>query len=409
MAKQAGFLRWLLLFAALLLIAALAAPFLVPLSGFIPQLQELASKAIGQPVAIADLRLHLLPTPRAVASGLRVGKKDDVKVGELEIVPDLAALAAGRKSLALVRAENVELKESALSIPGRMPKSDAEPVAVKRIEARQVRLHHSKVRLPEFDLDAGLAEGNMIESLRFETRDGAMRLRAQGTTKDKQLDMPKIEGDLYGGRLSGTLKADWARLWKLGGTLKLAGVDIARVQQALGRPPRLTGRLDAGATYSAAAKSPDLLANALAVDGPFTVAGGAYQGVDLSKVGDLTGSKGAGGVTRFDELRGKLRLRGKTVRIHELCAKSSTLVAGGFVAVAPDQKLSGRLDVSIAKTGGFVGVPVALSGTTSDPAFRPTRGYTAGAILGTVLLPGVGTALGGSAGAAVEGKAAECK
>jgi len=84
-------------------------------------------------------------------------------------------------------------------------------------------------------------------------------------------------------------------------------------------------------------------------------------------------------------------------------------VAGGFVEVAPDQALSGRLGVSVARTGGFMGVPVSLSGTAQDPVVRPTRGYTIGAVLGTVILPGVGTALGGSAGSALEGQTSDCR
>jgi hypothetical protein len=147
----------------------------------------------------------------------------------------------------------------------------------------------------------------------------------------------------------------------------------------------------------------------LAVNGPFSVANGIYRGIDFAMVGDLTGSKGAGGSTRFDELRGVLKLLGKRIRINNLCVKSPALRAAGFVELAPDQALTGRLDVSVAKTGGFVGVPVALSGTRQDPVVRPTTGYTIGAVVGTVLLPGVGTALGASAGGAVEGKAGDCK
>jgi cytochrome c biogenesis protein CcdA len=88
--------------------------------------------------------------------------------------------------------------------------------------------------------------------------------------------------------------------------------------------------------------------------------------------------------------------------------RSPSIVAGGYVEIAPDQKLSGRLDVSMAKTGGFVGVPVSLGGTTSDPSVSPTKGYVIGAVLGTVLLPGIGTSLGASAGSALEGKSG-CK
>jgi hypothetical protein len=64
-------------------------------------------------------------------------------------------------------------------------------------------------------------------------------------------------------------------------------VDLAPVQQALGKKPRLTGRLKAEATFGAKARSAEQLANALALDAPFEVVGGAWQGIDLTRVTEL--------------------------------------------------------------------------------------------------------------------------
>jgi hypothetical protein len=340
-----------------------------------------------------------------------------------------------------VRAEKVELKEAALQIPDGMPKG-GEPVQVRRVAALDVQLQHSALRLPPFNVDVELGPGLQPEKAKFSSRDGALKaqldpesaarsglkieaskwrlplaaaplvfdsLKADGMLEGKRLTLQRIDGRLYGGRVAGNARASWAKGWQVAGKATLSDVDLAPVQQALGRPAKLTGKLSATSTFSATARAPQQLASALVLDGPFNVAGGAYRGVDLAKVGDLTGSKGAGGVTQFDELRGILQVRGRKIRVNELCTKSSALVAGGFVEVAPDQALSGRMGVSVAKTGGFVGIPVALSGTAQDPVVRPTRGYTIGAVVGTVLLPGVGTALGGSAGGALEGRPADCK
>jgi hypothetical protein len=441
MAKRRRWLRWTLVIAAVVLVAAAAAPFLIPLDSFVPRVSAYASAAIGQPVTIAELRLHLLPTPRAAAHGVRIGKADEVRIDELQIVPELFAFLRGERAFRLVSAEKVEIKEAALKILERMPKGGA-PVEVRRVTAHDVHLQHSALRLPPFNLEADLGEGLAIESVRLESRDGALKvdldpegkgkarvalsaskwrlplaaapllfdsLAASGTLAGKRLELPKIDGKLYGGTLRGQASADWRKLWQVSGSAQLAGIDAAGVQRALGRKAQLTGRLAGSAKFGASARSPEHLAGALALDGPFEVSGGAFHGVDLSRVADLTGSKGEGGTTKFDELRGKLQVRGKRVRVEELCARSSVLVAGGFVEVDPQQKLSGRLGVSIAKTGGFAGVPVALSGTTESPTVRPTRGYTIGAVVGTVLLPGVGTALGGSAGSALEGRPANCK
>jgi hypothetical protein len=62
----------------------------------------------------------------------------------------------------------------------------------------------------------------------------------------------------------------------------------------------------------------------------------------------------------------------------------------------------------VAQTGGFVGVPVALGGTTEDPTMRPSKGYLIGGAIGTVLLPGIGTSIGLSLGGQIE-RASDCK
>jgi uncharacterized protein involved in outer membrane biogenesis len=425
-------LRWWLIGVAALAAIAVAVPFLVPVSYFIPELARAASEKLGRPVAIEGLRLHLVPTPRVVATGVAVGKKTEVAIGELEIVPDVMSFVSGPRTIRVIRAERVVVEESALAIPKGMRKgTGGEPIRVRRLLLKDVTFHHSKVKLPQFDADVALGEGFALEQAVLETRDGAMRLEigaskdfaltarqwtlpggaplkfdalvVQGTLKGERLDLTKIEGLLYGGRIAGTASASWAKQWQLSGNATLAGVDLVPVQQALGKRAKLSGRLKADAAFSSRARTLDQLATALSLDGPFEVLGGAYQGVDLSKAADLTGKPALGDATTFEELRGLLQLRGMHVKVNELCVRSPKVVAGGNVEIAPDQKLSGKLDISVAKTGGFVGVPVSLGGTTSDPSVTPTKGYVIGAVIGTVLLPGIGTSIGSSIGSRIEG------
>lgn len=430
-------LRWSLIGVAILAAVAIATPFLVPVSHFIPELTRVASEKLGQPVAIDELRLHILPTPRVVASGIAVGRKMDLTIGELEIVPELMSFVSGPRAIRLIQAERVFVQESALAIPKSMPKSQGgEPILVRQLVLKEVNLQHSKFRVPQFDADVALGEAFALQRALLETRDGSMKLEldatraftfsarewilpagaplkfdtliVQGTLKGESLDLTKIEGLLYGGKIAGKARASWAKQWQVSGNAALAGVDLVPVQQALGKPAKLSGRLKADAAFSSRARTPAQLGNALAVDGPFEVQGGAYQGVDLSKAGDITGKPALGDATTFEEIRGLLQLRGKQVKINQLCVRSPKLVAGGHVEIAPDQKLSGKLDISVAKTGGFVGVPVSLGGTTSDPSVTPTKGYVIGAVIGTVLLPGIGTSLGSSIGSRIEGTS-DCK
>lgn len=436
-----GLLRTLI-GAALALAVAIAVPFLIPLESFIPDLERLASQKLGQRVTIEDLRLHLLPLPRMVASGISIGKRGQVMIGELEIQPDLLSLVSGPRTVRQIRAYRVVVDQTAFALLRGMPKSKGtgEPILVRRILLTTVKFNHRSVDVPLFDVLVRLGEGPRNWEARFETQDGTLtlmmrpqgtdatsvalaahnwtlpvgapllfeELAARGTLKGGELELSQIEGLLYGGKVVGSARADWTRQWQLSGNARIAGVDLVPVQKALGRQGNLSGRLKADAAFSTRAKEAAQLRDALSVDGPFEVFGGAYQGVDLTKAGDLTGQPAASDATTFRELKGNLELRGYHVRLNELCVRSPNVVAGGNVEIAPDRALSGRLDVSVAQTGGFIGVPVALGGTTDEPSVRPSNGYLIGAAIGTLLLPGIGTSIGSSLGSRIEGTS-DCK
>lgn len=422
---------------------AVVVPFFVPLGPLVPELTRVVSEKLGQPVTIDEFQLRLLPTPRVVATGIRVGRKDEITIGELEIAPDLLSFLSGPPTVRLIRASRVEVQEAALRIPRGMPKGagGGTPLLVRRLVMIEVTLHHPALKLPPFDVDVALAEGFRVEQARFETRDGSLKLdvepkgrdvtalvltaknwtlpagapltfeslAVEGTLTGGQVELTKIGGTLYGGMMAGSARADWTRQWQIAGNAKLAGVDLVPVQQALGKQAKLSGRLNADAAFSTQAKTAAQLRDALALDGPFEVLGGAYQGVDLSKAGDITGQPAMDDATTFEELKGIVQVRGKELKLSELCVRSKKVVAGGNVEIAADQRLSGKLDVSVARTGGIVGVPVSLGGTTEDPSVRPSKGYLIGAVIGTVLLPGLGTTIGSSLGSRIEGTKSGCK
>jgi len=437
--------RWVTLGLVLIVLAAIATPFLVPISRFIPELNALAAKKLGQSVAIADLRLEMLPSPRVAIHGLRVGARNEIRIDRAHIVPDLPALIAGHKVVREIRAEHVRVQETIPAMLRAIPKSEpgSDAVLIQRVVLRNVTFEHRAFKLPEFDANVELAADLSASFASFVTRDGTLRLsvdpegsgkarfkltasnwrfpliaapllfeslEVQGHIDEGQLSLAKVNGRLYGGLLAGKANLEWSGEWRVNGKADLAGVALVPVQRALGKKdPRLSGRLGASSTFSSAAKAPEQLLDALVLDAPFEVADGAWRGVDLSKAAELPmGKIDPGGATRFAELTGKFGLRGRRIKLVDLCIRSPKLVAGGHIEVAPDQALSGKLDLSVAKTAGFIGVPVALAGTTADPSVRLTKGALIGGLIGTLLLPGIGTSLGASAGNVIEGKSG-CK
>ena len=427
-----------------LLAVALVTPFLIPLKGYVPEVTRLVSERIGEPVSIKNLRLQLLPTPRVAIVGLKLGRRDEVTIERGSIVPDLLLLLSGEKVIRVVFADEVRVKQSALNLLDRLSKSGGggEGILVHRIVLRRVMLEHRSLKLPPLNVVVDLALDPTRTVARISSDDGTFRatlvpqgggrsrlsfkarnwrlpitaaslsfeaLEASGVLAGDRLDLPEVSGRLYGGKIDGSFDMSWGRRWQIVGQARLAGVQMVPLQAALGKPARLSGRLTTRVSYSARAGTAAQLARALVMDAPFEVADGEWHGVDLSRAAELPlGKMSKGGTTKFATLRGDLALRGKQVDVSRICVRSPSLTAVGNVAIAPDKSLSGRLDVSVSKTGGFVGAPMQLSGTTSDPSLSLTKAGAIGAVIGTMLLPVIGTSLGLKASSSLEGKA-ECK
>jgi len=429
---------WTLAILAGLLAAALVTPFLIPLKGYIPELTRLVSERIGEPVSITGLRLQLLPTPRMRIFGLKLGRRGEVSIERASIVPELLPLLSGEKVVRVIFADKVRIKDSALALLDRLSKDGGgERVLVRRIVLRRVMLEHRSLKLPQFNVTVDLGPTPSATVAHISSDDGAFNatlspegrgrsrltvkarrwripvaaapldfeaLEASGVLGGDRLDLRQVHGKLYGGTLEGSVSTRWGRQWRVEGEARIDGVQMVPLQAALGRPARLSGRLSARARYSARARTARRLRGALVLDAPFEVAGGEWHGVDLSRAAELPlGKMAKGGTTRFETFKGDLALRGEHIDVTAICVRSPSLTASGTLAVAPDKTLSGRLDVSVAKTGGFVGAPLALSGTTSDPSLSLTRAAAIGALIGTVLLPGIGTSLGLSAGGRLDG------
>jgi hypothetical protein len=70
------------------------------------------------------------------------------------------------------------------------------------------------------------------------------------------------------------------------------------------------------------------------------------------------------------------------------------------VTIAPDRQLQGRIEVNLGAkvVGTAVGVPLLVEGTLDQPQLRLTRAALAGAAIGTLIMPGVGTGAGATLG-----------
>jgi uncharacterized protein involved in outer membrane biogenesis len=355
-----------------ILLALLAAlPLFLPLDSLTPRLSQEASTRLGVPVKLAGVRLQLLPTPRVVLEKVEIGARD-LEIDSIALVPALGSLLSQTRVMRLVNIKGMRLRDTLFA---RLPagRSDAGPLPVG---IEQVRIADLRVGVDGVEL--------AVDSLVF-----APQLHNKG------LSLGAINARLYGGELNGQLKLDWPREWLLEGQFSVSGLDVATLARAFVPRQSLSGRLTADARLAARAAKPAGLADALAADGKFSVAGGVLYNFDFaSAVKSVVSGKVKGGETRFDEFHGNIAVRKRSLQLRQLAISSGVLAASGRADIQRNGQITGVFDVDLKNTMGVVGVPVAVSGTVKEPQLGLTAGAKIGAAVGTVLAPGFGTSLG---------------
>ncbi len=223
--------------------------------------------------------------------------------------------------------------------------------------------------------------------------------------------------DVGGGSVTGPVKVQMqtpptsaGSNWQVTAQLQTQGVEVA----ALTAPGKtLSGLLDATSTFDARADTTAALAEALKTGTTFTVRNAVLHGIDLAKAVKTVGLN-RGGETRLDTLSGQINTQGRAAQLSKLVASSGALSASGQVDISSNKALSGRINVDLAEgsklgkaLGGAVGVPLAVGGTVAAPEVTLERSALIGGLLGTLVLPGAGTAgglkLGGKVGEGLKG------
>jgi hypothetical protein len=112
-----------------------------------------------------------------------------------------------------------------------------------------------------------------------------------------------------------------------------------------------------------------------------------------------------GGETHLDTLAGQLVTHGRAADLRNLVASSGALSATGNVTMNADKHLSGSVNVNLAQkvAGTALGVPLEVGGTLDSPSVTLSRSALAGAAIGTLIAPGVGTAAGANLGGKLKG------
>ncbi len=438
-------MKWLklggLLVGILVLLLAVA-PLFVSLNDYVLVVEAQVSAKLREPVKISGLRAGGLPLPHVTVDGIRIGKTGSITAAHVTITPDLWSLLGPTKIIRSIRIDQLVLTQKAID---RIPSwAKAEPVPPgktappPKVRVRNIELENAVVMLKKtpfgpFHGSVALNDDNSLDVASIVTADGKLKalvkpegsryrvdakatdwtlpigpplhfdeIVVQGVTTGKDATFPVVRGKAYGGSVAGSTTYSWQKGARLRGRAHIAGVELRPLLQALGKPPRMSGKLNATPVFYSSAPSGKGLLKALHLESPFDVQDGVLQGVDVEKAAtSIFRDKNRAAETRFDQLSGHLVLDRGTRRFTELKIAAGSLSADGRVTISPEDELSGRVNTSI-ESSTLASMPLNVSGTVDAPVLLPTAAVAAGAAVGTAILGPVGTAIGTAIGSKLD-------
>jgi hypothetical protein len=410
------FVKWaaivLAAFVLLLIGVAVALQQWLRTDDFRARVEQQASAALGVPLRLGRLSVDLWPLPAVAADDVLLQTRPALSVGRVEARPVWAALLSRRLEIATLVVRQAVLPQAGIAaLASTMQKKEkaaarsAPPQPVsgesgfvvtvpRRVLLDDIAWINDKGQRLTVQAESDLDDAGMLRQASFRIVQG----RFVGTrgSIERASDGWPLRIDIGGGHIVGKLQlgAGRAGMQLLQGQLNTDNVEVS----ALTAPSKaLTGKLQAQTTLRAEFREPGQLADVLATQTHFTVRDALVQGIDLQKAVQTVGLS-RGGNTRLDTLAGQVSTQGKSVHLTNLVATSGSLSATGNVSIAPSKAMSGRVNVALGSANSALGVPLVVGGTTDDPSVTLTRGALVGAAVGTLLMPGAGTAAGATTG-----------
>lgn len=354
----------------------------------------------GEPVSVSSARGALFP-PQLTLQDLRIGA-DGALAAERATLPGMAGLLGNIGELKRLRIENVKVAEAGVR---RLAKWNAggsgAALPVEAIELRNVTLALPDLSAPAFDGELVMASDGKVQRIELTSTDGRIsgqiapaggglsiqasaqtwqlplgapltfdNLQVKATATPGRLEVEQFDGLLFGGRTVGKGVITWDGGWTLAGEAELAAVNLEALMSAyLGQAP-VSGALRTRLTLAMRGASLKGLFEAPQIGGNFQVERGALNSVDLSKALRAGTREGGRGQTRFTELTGAMALAQNRYAFTGLNLAAGLLTATGSVAAAPDQSLSGQLNVEIASAANPLRGALTVGGTAADPAVQ---------------------------------------
>ena len=388
-----------------LVVGLLAALQFMPMSSYIPTVQGIASRRIGEPVTIAEMRMSVVDGFEFRFDGIRIGKQLDIQVRTAKAQIELSSLLGDHIIVKRIVLEGTSANADVLSRVGNWPRNavGAGEAEVRRVLFRDTTVAVPDLKLPTFDAEVLLAPDGTFRTGSVKTSDGSIRaeitraeqgigidvtgrgftmfagppvvfddLVAKGTIAPDGITLASVDGRLYGGTVTGNARLTWNAGWRLEGDFETTRVELFPLLATATKDATSSGQLDTKVHFQMTAPVPGKLFGAPQVQAGFNLHKGNVNGVDLVRALQSQSREGVrGGRSRFDELGGTLTVNNGRYQYRNLRLQSGLLVASGQFEIAADQNVSGRLLVELKTSGNQFRGNYGVLGSLKNMMLKP--------------------------------------
>ena len=413
-------LKWLLIAAAVVVVLlggiAIALRSWVGSDDFRQRVAGEVSAAAGVPVELGGLTVDIWPLPAVAVDRVQVKSKPALTFERIEARPVWSALLQKKLEISTLYVRNAVISQEAIGAVAAAyrkanpekprdkkaaPASDSAVSLPHRIVLDKVTWVDSRNNRSVIDATARIDDDGLPAQVDIDVSQG----RWQGVQAKLQRAGNRwtLNGRVGGGTITGRFETSKNNKGEpqLQGEFDTANVEVS----AFTAPSKtLTGRLEAHTNLQANLRDLGAVADVAQTQTKFTVRNAVIHGIDLAQAVKTVGMN-RGGETRLDTLAGQLITRGRAAELNNLVASSGALSANGHVTMSAEKNLNGGLNVNVAEraVGTAVGIPLVVGGTLDSPSVTLSKTALAGAAVGTLIAPGVGTAAGASMGDKLKG------
>ena len=398
--KKRNIVRTIFVSLVAIVVVGIGALHLVPLRSFATKLEKGIGGWMHDDVSISSLTFSMVPTPHLKIQGLAVGKLLDAKAQNGRVFLDIGSLFGDKVSIDTLELDGVTISADALR---RLPAwgvvaGKAATASIDHLKLRGVKLDTQPVIAPfeaSFDFDAkGAIKRVLIAgekkwsvvlqptpnaatfNFEFGAREWQLPMGAplpindvkmKGTVSMDEILVPDFEADAMDGRISGTLRVNWANGFKLFSDLSVVKLQAKEFMAAFTRDIVVQGRMEGNFSISSEVPKLDALLAAPSMQGKFTVVNGSISNIDLVTAMQSAASASRGGVTKFQELNGQVSSADGAISFTNVVLAGGVLRAAGNINVAPNSQVNGRLSVELRSNVAQDRGSFSLSGSVAKP------------------------------------------